>query len=743
MISMRKAIIASLPFILLFSLVSPISDAENELPTMSILPSYQAVYFNDIFTVDIVVDAENITLIECYISFDPELLQVISVENGEIFDSLVSTGTIDNINGTIDDIWGMVPLEENITPVSGGIFATITFKAKETVGIANINITKALVPPYVGGINLTLNNATVEVRNPPVYVSIEPTYDLVGNETTFDINIDPNGNELSIMTFNILFNSSIFHVEDVIDGGLFNTPTYSWDNNTGVINIFVVQAPPIPGISNPGTLASIKCKPIQTGTSYINITNMEIVDAYGNHLYFVTQNATLEADLTPPSVTFEVGTPYYNDGINEWISSSTPLYINASDEHNYTIYYRIWNGSWGAWQSGLMDTNLILHIQDEGLHYLEYYASDSLGNPSDIYNVSFYVDNTPPATTSTINPASPDGSNGWYVSDVVITLTSNDTGSGIDTIFYRIGDGDWNEYTGNISLTEDGTHTIYYYAVDNVGNVEEEKSIEMKIDKTSPEISYNITGTPGSNGWYVSDIVIEAIATDATSGISEIKYKIDDEWIDYTEPFSLSDGIYSIEIYAKDAAGNEANVTFEAKVDKTKPTASHVLQGTIEDGKYTTDVTVVLSASDNLAEVKEIHYRVDGGNWQIFSGASGSDTIATEGDHTIEYYAVDNAGNVGATHSATFTIEKNKKPVADFSYSPSQPTDLDPHIYFFFSYSYRKSCCMSGAVIVCYSKCNIIGSCLFIYMHWISFITNISIPEVPCIIDYVSVVIEG
>ncbi|MCD6448853.1 MAG: PKD domain-containing protein, partial [Thermoplasmata archaeon] len=180
-----------------------------------------------------------------------------------------------------------------------------------------------------------------------------------------------------------------------------------------------------------------------------------------------------------------------------------------------------------------------------------------------------------------------------------------------------------------------------------------------------------------SNGWYVSDIVIEAIATDATSGISEIKYRIDDEWIDYTEPFSLSDGIYSIEIYAKDAAGNEANVTFEAKVDKTKPTASHVLQGTIEDGKYTTDVTVVLSASDNLAGVKEIHYRVDGGNWQIFSGASGSDTIATEGDHTIEYYAVDNAGNVGATHSATFTIEKNKKPVADFSYSPSQPTDLD------------------------------------------------------------------
>jgi len=363
-------------------------------------------------------------------------------------------------------------------------------------------------------------------------------------------------------------------------------------------------------------------------------------------------------DETPPSVTFEIGTPYYNDGINEWISSSTPLYINASDEHNYTIYYRIWNGSWGAWQSGLMDTNLILHIQDEGLHYLEYYASDSLGNPSDIYNVSFYVDNTPPATTSTLNPASPDGSNGWYVSDVVITLTSNDTGSGIDTIFYKIGDGEWSEYTGNISLTEDGTHTIYYYAVDNVGNVEGEKSIEVKIDKTSPEISYNITGTPGSNGWYVSDIVIEAIATDATSGISEIKYRIDDEWIDYTEPFSLSDGIYSIEIYAKDAAGNEANVTFEAKVDKTKPTASVFFEndgGVFEiEGEEVVVMGassfIIINASDERG-IQSIYWGIDDLWHHIYVGGAGSKQEminlmnTSNGIHLFSYRVTDMAGN--------------------------------------------------------------------------------------------------
>ena len=372
-------------------------------------------------------------------------------------------------------------------------------------------------------------------------------------------------------------------------------------------------------------------------------------------------------DLTPPSVTFEIGTPYYNDGINDWISSSTPLYINASDEHNYTIYYRIWNGSWGAWQSGVINNNVVLYVQEEGLHCIEYYAKDSLNNTSPTYNSTFYVDNTPPETIATLSPPSPDGSNGWYVSDVIITLTSNDTGSDVDTIFYRIGDGDWNEYTENISLTEDGIYTIYYYAVDNAGNEEGVKSIEMKIDKISPEISYNITGTSGSNEWYVSDVVIEVMATDATSGISEIKYKIDDEWIDYTEPFSLSDGIYSIEVYAKDSAGNEANVTFEAKVDKTKPTASMSFEndgGVIEiEGEEVVVMGnssfIIINASDE-GGIQSIYWGIDDLWHHIYVGGAERRqeminlTNTGNGIHLFSYRVVDMAGNEAEGESKIF-----------------------------------------------------------------------------------------
>jgi len=641
--SIRKAIIASLPFILLFSLVLP------------------AVYFNDTFTVDIVVDAENITVVQCWLTFDASLLTAIKVENGDIFDTLASNGTIDNINGTISDIWGMVPLGENITPVSGGVFARITFKAKEKVGTAFINLSSGdcLVPPY----DLTLNNATVEVRNYPVYVSIEPAYNLIGNETAlFDVTVDPNGN----------FDPNYFQVTGVTDGGLFSTLTPNIDNVAGVVSIFAIQTPIPPGVTNAGTLATIEFTPLQTAVTDINITNMDIIDVDGEHLYSILQNATLEADLTPPDVTLEFGTPYYNG--SNWVSSLTPIYINATDAHDYTVYYRIWSGSWQGWQSEAVNTNAIIYLPEEGMYYIEYYAEDEFNNTSPIDNVTVYVDNTPPVTSIELTGTL--GENGWYVSTVTVNLTAVDiNGSGVGAIYYKIDDGNWTEYTGAFDITADGIHTLYYYAVDNLGTTETEKSETIKIDKTLPTLSYNITGTLGENGWYVSTVTIELSAFD--DNLAEFKYKVNGAWQDYTGPFNLSDGIYTISFYARDDAGNNASDEFDVSVDTTKPTATHTLQGTYEDGKYTSDVTVVLQASDNLAGVKEIRYRLDGGNWQIFPGNSGSDVVSSEGTHTIVYYAVDNAGNEGVQHQVTFEILKNKPPVADFSFSPQQPTDLD------------------------------------------------------------------
>ena len=52
-----------------------------------------------------------------------------------------------------------------------------------------------------------------------------------------------------------------------------------------------------------------------------------------------------------------------------------------------------------------------------------------------------YDDTTPPVTTHSLDPPEPDGWNGWYVSDVNVTLTATDDESGVKEIKYCVNRG--------------------------------------------------------------------------------------------------------------------------------------------------------------------------------------------------------------------------------------------------------------------------------------------------------------
>jgi len=126
--SIRKTIILSLPFILLFSLALPISHADDTTAEMSVVPSQPAVYLNETFTVDIVVNANDVQAVQCWVEFNATLLTAIKVENGEMFTNLTLNGTINNTAGLIKNIMAF-----SVTPINateGKVFATITFKSK-------------------------------------------------------------------------------------------------------------------------------------------------------------------------------------------------------------------------------------------------------------------------------------------------------------------------------------------------------------------------------------------------------------------------------------------------------------------------------------------------------------------------------------------------------------------------------------------------------------------------------------
>jgi hypothetical protein len=118
----------------------------------------------------------------------------------------------------------------------------------------------------------------------------------------------------------------------------------------------------------------------------------------------------------------------------------------------------------------------------------------------------------------------------------------------------------------------------------------------------------------------------------------------------------------------------EVHIT--GKQDHTAPTSTLTMTGTMkESGWYNTDVTVKITATDNVA-VKEIHYILDGQE-TIVAGDTAQFTVSGNGAHNIEYWAVDILGNVEAHHVVpTFKIDKGSPPTVSI-------TAPEPGIYLF------------------------------------------------------------
>ena len=79
----------------------------------------------------------------------------------------------------------------------------------------------------------------------------------------------------------------------------------------------------------------------------------------------------------------------------------------------------------------------------------------------------------------------------WHRTVVVVHLTATDPVSGIAATFYKVDEGAWTDGTrievrAPKNHANDGTHTISFYSIDNAQNVEQEKSVTVKIDTTPP-----------------------------------------------------------------------------------------------------------------------------------------------------------------------------------------------------------------------------------------------------------------
>jgi len=236
-----------------------------------------------------------------------------------------------------------------------------------------------------------------------------------------------------------------------------------------------------------------------------------------------------------------------------------------------------------------------------------------------------------PITTAVVTGKQ--GTNGWYVSDVQMTLTAtdNDCGSGVQAIYYSV-DGVETVVQGSsasYAIAGDGTHTVTWNAVDNAGNAETPQEMRINIDTTPPSIPA-ITANP-SILWppnhKMTDVLIGGVVSDARSGIASAKIIVTDEYGTYnmTVPGIGNANPFESLFAGTELSGRSSSIT-AVTVDPTGDPST----GTI------------LTITDALG----IHAMTVPGNGnaiQLESWRAGSDRDGRV--YTITAVIIDNAGN--------------------------------------------------------------------------------------------------
>jgi hypothetical protein len=182
-----------------------------------------------------------------------------------------------------------------------------------------------------------------------------------------------------------------------------------------------------------------------------------------------------------------------------------------------------------------------------------------------------------------------------------------------------------------------------------------------KPDNTSPTVSIS---SPATGATVSGTISVKAIASDNV-GVSLVSLSVDAVLVSssrispYILPWnsaSLPNGIHTLTVTAKDAAGNTKSVSIQVTGsnvsvgDITNPTIS--ISAPASGASLSGTVNVTVNAADNIGVVS-VKYTVDG----MLAGSSGiapfgfswNTALVSSGLHTLTATASDAAGNLGSS----------------------------------------------------------------------------------------------
>ncbi|MFK4300648.1 hypothetical protein ABH892_000747 [Paenibacillus sp. RC254] len=202
----------------------------------------------------------------------------------------------------------------------------------------------------------------------------------------------------------------------------------------------------------------------------------------------------------------------------------------------------------------------------------------------------------------------------------------------------------WQDYGGAFHVNQDGKSTVYARSIDNVGNVSQEVSKEVTIDKkgpTAPAIRASEVGPTINN----VNIAIDS-GSDPVNGIKMTQYRLSSagEWQTYNGVFTLNaEGLY--ELSARTINNLDVPspiVTQSVMIDRTRPTPPEVTFSEVTMPTRYTNKPVQFAISGGT-DISAVHYEYQMGSGHYVPGSSG--VLNSSGIVKVTAQAVDAAGN--------------------------------------------------------------------------------------------------
>ncbi len=363
--------------------------------------------------------------------------------------------------------------------------------------------------------------------------------------------------------------------------------------------------------------------------------------------------------------------------------------------------------TWSHTQNGMSGQNDVYFV-----------AYDGINQGTASRHLDLRIDLAAPATTPSLNAeANPDRWPAWFTVPVQVDLAAEDgaTGharSGVREVHYRLDGGDWQTQasaTATFSVSSDGSHTVEYYAVDNVGNQEATGSVSFGIDQAPPSPPAGVAETHGviSDQWQREQntpTFTWAASADATSGIWGYQFNFDTnpdgegyqtflasdprEWT--PQPDGVRTATYYLRGRTRDNAGNWSPWAdlFTFRYDGTPPENPNGATHAAGADGVPNDTWQRISNQPDFAwpvphdegsgvQGYRVYWGADpaGASEQFITEnrfASGQPLCGTDQACTgyLRLRSLDNVGNAADDWSTAFILRyDNAPPIADFTFS--------------------------------------------------------------------------